>query len=147
MYKNTYVSSIMSMKADVYEQENTQDSISGTLTRHWELRKTVKCHIQPTKSDGSSIKSDGKFYNTDNKSYIETSQLRGKFMIPLSKRWRISNIRSSNNIPVFNEMDPLVARPTAYEVVSCHPMLDPFGRLSHYDVTLERVQVQNNDSY
>lgn len=147
MYKNTYVSSVMSMRADVYEQENTQDANTGTLTRHWELRRTVKCYIQPTKSDGSSTKSDGKFYNTDKNTYEETSQIRGKFTVPLSKRWRVSNIRSSDNKSIFNEMDLMSGRPTIYEVVSCHPMLDPFGRLSHYDVTMERVNIQNNDSY
>lgn len=146
MFKNTYVSSIMMMKADIYEQENTQDSKTGIIQRHWELKRTVSCQIQPTRSDGGSTKTDGKFYNSENNSYRETAQLRAKFLVPLSKRWRISNVRSSNNELIFKELDTLSQQPTIFEVISCHPMTDPFGRLSHYDVTLERVNIQNNDS-
>jgi len=147
MFRNTYVSSIMMMKADVYEQENTQNAETGTFERHWEFKKTVPCQIQPTKSDGGSTKNDGKFVNTDSNTYRETAQIRGRFLNPLSKRWRVSNIRSSDNKSIFNELDTMNRRPSIFEVVSCHPMTDPFGRLSHYDVTMERVNVQNNDSY
>lgn len=146
MYQNTYVSSIMMMRADLYEQENGQDETTGTITRHWEYKRTVKCQIQPTKSTGGSTNTDGKEYNSNRNDYKETSQLRAKFTIPLSKRWRISNIRTSDNKSIFNEMDTISQRPTIYEVVSCHAMIDPFGRLSHYDVTLERVNIQNNDT-
>lgn len=137
----------MMMKADIYEQENTQDENTGTITRHWELKRTVKCQIQPTKSDGGSTKTDGKNYNTDSNTYDETSQLRGKFLDPLSKRWRISNIRSADNKLIYLEMDTTSQNATIYEVVACHAMTDPFGKLSHYDVKLERVNIQSNDSY
>lgn len=146
MIRNSYISTTMMMRADIYEQENTQNPDTGAIDRHWEYKRTVKCQIQPTKTDGSSTKSDGKFYGSDNSSYKETSQLRCKFLIALSKRWRVSNIRSSDNVALFVEQDTMSKRPTIYEVVSCHAMTDPFGRLSHYDVTLERVKLQANDT-
>lgn len=136
----------MRMSADVYIQENVQDVSTGEISRHWEYDRTVKCFIEPTKSDGSSTKTDGKKFNLALDGYTETFQVRGKFPVPLSKRWRISNVRSSNNISVFNEMDRMSQPPMIFEVVSCHAMLDPFGRLSHYDVTLERVNIQTNDT-
>lgn len=147
MIHNSYMSTTMMMRADVYEQENTQDSETGVIERHWEYKRTVRCQIQPTKTDGSSIKSDGKFYGTDKNTYTETSQLRCKFLVPLSKRWRISNIRSSDNVELFVERDTLSQKSTIYEVMSCHAMTDPFGRLSHYDVTLQRVNLQANDTF
>lgn len=136
----------MMMRADVYEQENTQDSTTGAITRHWELKRTVNCQIQPAKTgSGASQRQDGKLYK-DNE-YSESSVLRAKFLIPLSKRWRISNIRSSNNELIFLEMDTMSRNATIFEVVACHAMTDPFGKLSHYDVTLERVNIQSNDSF
>ena len=143
---NSFMSTTMNMSADVYEQENTQNENTGMISRHWEYRYTTKCLIQPSKSSGVSTKSDGKEYKIDH-SYSESSQLRGKFSVGLSKRTRISGIRSSDNENIFMELDTSSKKSTIYEVVSCHPMLDPFGRLSHYDVTLERVNIQNNDSF
>lgn len=136
----------MKMSADIYKQENTQDSESGAIRRHWELDKTEKCFVEPTKSDGSSTKTDGKTFSQGLDGYSEKFQVRAKFNNPLSKRWRVTNIRSSNNVSIFNEMDRLSTPPMIFEVISCHAMLDPFGRLSHYDVTLERVNIQNNES-
>jgi hypothetical protein len=147
LLRNSYIGSTMMMKADIYEQENTQDLTTGTLTRHWEFKNTVNCQIQPTKSDGGSTKTDGKKYNTNSNTYSESSQLRGKFLVPLSKRWRVSNIRSSDNKLIYLEMDTTSQNATIYEVVACHAMTDPFGKLSHYDVKLERVNIQNNDSF
>lgn len=147
MLKNSYISTIMTMRADIYEQENSQNADTGAISRHWEYRRTVRCQIQPTKTDGSSIKSDGKFYQISNNQYDETNQLRCKFLVPMSKRWRVTNIRTSDNQNIFSETDGMANNPTIFEVVSCHAMADPFGRLSHYDVTLERVNVQSNDTF
>lgn len=143
---NSFMSTVMNMSADIYEQENTQNATTGAIARHWEYSYTTNCLIHPTKSDGTSTKADGRDYPL-NHTYTESSQLRGKFSKPLSKRTRVSGIRSSNNEIIYAEMETYSQTPTIYEIVSCHPMLDPFGRLSHYDVIMERVLVQNNDSF
>ena len=143
---NSYISTIMTMYADIYIQENTQNSDTGSIERHWEYSKTVRCLIEPSKSNGSSTRGDGKQFSNGTVGYHETLILRGKFVTQLSKRWRVSNIRSSDNQVIFNQNDLIGNVPTIFEVFSCHPMTDPFGRFSHYDVTLERVNVQNNDT-
>lgn len=143
---NSYISTIMNMYADIYIQENTQNADTGSIERHWEYSRTVRCLLEPSKSSGTSTHADGKQFADGPIGYRETLQLRGKFITQLSKRWRVSNIRSSNNEIIFNQNDLNSNPPTIFEVVSCHPMTDPFGRLSHYDVTLERVNVQNNDT-
>jgi hypothetical protein len=143
---NSYISTIMNMYADIYIQENTQNPTTGSIERHWEYLKTVRCLIEPAKSSGASTRADGKEFSNGPIGYKESLQLRGKFISQLSKRWRITNIRSSDNQIIFNQNDLNSNPPTIFEVFSCHPMTDPFGRLSHYDVTLERVNVQNNDT-
>jgi hypothetical protein len=136
----------MNMKVDIYKQENTQNPNTGSIERHWEYIKTVRCLIEPSKSSGTSTSADGKQFTNGVVGYRETMQLRGKFITQLSKRWRISNIKSSDNELIFNQVDLNNSPPTVFEVVSCHPMTDPFGRFSHYDVTLERVNIQSNDT-
>ena len=146
MFPNSFMSTIMTMKADIYEQENTQDEKTGSIARHWEYKKTVRCHIEPSKSSGVATTGDGKKFSAGNDMYQEPLQLRAKFNNRLSKRWRISNIVASNGELIYKEFDLYSQPATVFEVVSCHPMTDPFGRLSHFDVTLERVNIQNNDS-
>jgi len=142
--RSIYMSSVMNMSADIFEQENSQDSTTGAILRTWKYQKTIKCHLLPQKSSGASVRSDGKKFNDSNGKYTENLQLRGKFTDKLSKRWRISNIKTSDNQIVFTETDIFSENPTIFEVVSCHPMTDPFGRFVFYDVTLERVNVQDN---
>ena len=146
MFPNSYISTIMNMTVDVYEQENVQNSQTGSIERHWEYKRTVKCLLEPSKSSGVSTHGDGKQFSNGVNGYVETLQLRGKFITKLSKRWRISGVRASNNEYIYVESELITPTPTVFEVISCHPMTDPFGRFSHYDVTLERVQVQSNDS-
>lgn len=145
MLINSYIGTVMNMSADIYEQENTQNSNTGAIERHWEYKRTVKCLIEPSKSSGTSLTGDGK--DLAGGEYREQMQLRGKFSVRLSKRWRISGVRSSDNKYIYVEPDLYSTPPTIFEVMACHPMIDPFGRLSHYDVILQRVMVQSNDNF
>jgi len=147
MFPNSYISTIMNMYADIYEQENVQNADTGAIERHWEYKRTIRCLLEPSKSSGTSLTGDGKEFRTGSNGYGETLQLRGKFTSQLSKRWRVSGIKSSDGRYIYVEPDLYSNPPTIFEVMACHPMTDPFGRLSHYDVILERVLVQANDNF
>lgn len=147
MMLNSYISTIMNMSADIYEQENTQNSDTGAIDRHWEYRKTVKCLIHPSKNSGTALTADGKEFRMGANGYGEVLQLRAKFPIRLSKRWRVSGIKAANGQYIYVEPDLYSMPSTVFEVMACHPMVDPFGKLSHYDVILERSLVQLNDNF
>jgi len=148
MRANSYVSSIMNMKADVLTQQNVQDDNTGTISRQWVYEKTMQCKIEPFKTSGTSTRSDNKSFTPGNNAtagYDEGLMIKVKSLQLLSKRWRVSGIRSSNGKKVFVEIDKYDQPDTIFEVTSSHAVLDPFGKISYYESTLRRVPVQNND--
>ena len=46
---------------------------------------------------------------------------------------------------VFLEPDRISLDDTIFDVISNHPVLDPFGHIAYYEINLQRAQVQNND--
>jgi hypothetical protein len=143
----SFITSIMNVKADIYTQTNSQDPNTGAIVRQWSYYKTVQCKIEPIKVAGSSTRSDNKTFATsgDAFAYTEKLQLKIKTTELLSKRWRIENIRSSDNQQVFVEIDKNGKPDSMFEVYSSHAVLDPFGKVSYFEATLQRVQVQDND--
>lgn len=141
------VGSVMNMTANVFIQQNQQSLNSGAITREWVYDSTIRCNISPIKSSGASSKGDGKKFDSGKyNEYEEKLELKMKCLNPISKRWRISNIRSSDGNQVYTEIDRYDNPDTIFEVVSSHAVLDPFGKVSHYEITLQRVRVQNDNT-
>jgi hypothetical protein len=142
----SFITSIMNVKADIYKQTNTQDPNTGAIVRQWSYFKTVQCKVEPVGSDGTSGKSDSKSFAStgDSIGYAEKLKLKIKTTELLSKRWRIENIRSSDNQQVFVELDKSGKPDSIFEVYSSHGVLDPFGKVSYFEAVLQRVPVQNN---
>ena len=136
-------SSFMNMTADVYTQQNGQSS-SGAITREWVYDKTIQCKVMPFKASNSDRNDSKKFNATSNAAYEEHLRLTMKCLIPISKRFRITGIRSNIGEKVYLELDRIDAPDTIFEVVSSHTVLDPFGNISYYTVVLQRVSVQND---
>jgi hypothetical protein len=144
--QNSIMSSIMNMTSDVFIQQYAQDPNTGAVLRTWVYDHTIQCKIEPIKVGGSSTRTDNKLFKTDAEGdYTEKFQIRIKCNELLSKRWRIGNIRSSDNKQVFVEIDKIDQPDTIFEVTSSHATLDPFGRVAYYEAVLLRVQVQDND--
>lgn len=137
---NSHTNSFMNMTADIYIQKNVQ-SESGAVIRQWEYDKTIFCKVNATKYRTG----DSKSYGTGPEGYKESVDAHMQSPIKLSKRWRITNIKSSDNENVFVEPDKINFASTIFDVNSMHPVLDPFGKVAYYEITLKRTQVQNND--
>jgi len=132
------------MTSDIYVQQNAQSS-SGAVTRKWLYNQTVSCKIMPVQNKSGRSITDDKNYTSGIDGYNEDVHLKMQSPIRLSKRWRVSNIVASNGERVYIEMDKYGQDDTYFEVMSSHPVLDPFGNISYYEVNLRRVQVQEND--
>ena len=90
------------MKADIYVLQAVQSSGSGSIQRQWVYDHTVQCKIEPVKTRGSSNKADNKsFDNGKFDEYAESLQLKMKMLEQVSKRWRVSRIRSNDNKQVY----------------------------------------------
>jgi hypothetical protein len=137
----------MNMTADIYVQQNIQSSKSGIVQRQWVYDKTVKCRIEPIKTSGSSNRADNKTFDIGkNNEYAEKLQLKMKVLVPVSKRWRISRIRSNKGTSIYTEIDQYDAPDTIFDVTASHAVVDPFGNISYYEVTLQRVHIQNDNT-
>lgn len=136
------------MTADIMIQQNVQDENTGAISREWLYDKTIQCKIEPVKTVGASTRGDSKMFTPGNNStagYDESFMVKMKTLQLLSKRWRIHNVRSSDGKQVFVEVDKYDHPDTIFEVTSSHAVLDPFGKVSYYEVTLKRVPAQYND--
>ena len=136
----------MNMKADIYSQQNVQDPDTGAVVREWNYKKTIICKVEPIKTGGASTRTDTKvFEKGQGGGYSEKLQLKVKCLELLSKRHRIEYIKSSDGQQVFVEIDRYGNPDSIFEVVSSHAVLDPFGKISYFEATLQRVPVQTND--
>lgn len=144
---DSYIGSVMNMTADVMTQENRQSHTSGTVVREWVYDRTIRCKIEPIKSSGGSNRSDNKRFDMGkHNEYDEKLQLKMKCLTPFSKRWRVTNVRSSDGKPVYFEVDRYDNPDTIFDVTASHAVLDPFGKISYYEVTLQRVHIQNDNT-
>jgi hypothetical protein len=142
---NSYIGSIMNMTVDVYSQQNSQSN-SGAITRSWVYDKTIDCKVEPLKSTTSSH-GEAKTFQTNNQNmYFENMELKIRCAIPLSKRNRITSVRSSDGQIAYVEIDKYDNPAMIFEVISLHAVLDPLGKINFYEGILRRVQVQDNDT-
>lgn len=144
---DSYIGSIMNMTADVLVQQNQQSEASGMITREWVYDRTIKCKIEPIKSGSGTNRIDNKRFDIGkHNEYDEKLQLKMKCLTPFSKRWRVTNVRSSDNKQVYFEIDRYENPDTIFDVTSSHAVLDPFGKVSYFEVTLQRVHIQNDNN-
>jgi len=141
---NSYINTFMNMNCDVYVQKNAQ-SDSGAVTRQWVYDKTIICKAMPVQNKSGRSVTDDKNYTTGVQGYNEDVHVKLQSPIRLSKRWRITNIIASDGERVFVEPDKFELNDTIFDVVSNHPVMDPFGKIAYYEINLRRTQVQNND--
>jgi hypothetical protein len=143
----SYIGSVMNMTADIYIQKNKQSEKSGVLVREWIYENTIPCKIEPIKTTTAATSGDNKRFDIGkNNAYDEKLQLKMKCLVPFSKRWRISGIKSSDGHQVYVELDKYDTPDTIFDVTASHAVLDPFGKVSYYEVTLQRVHVQNDNT-
>jgi hypothetical protein len=99
----------------------------------------------PVQNKSGRTITDDKSYGTGAEGYKENVHVKMQSPIRLSKRWRITNVTSAAGEKVFLEPDKISLDDTIFDVVSNHPVLDPFGKIAYYEINLQRAQVQNND--
>ena len=144
---NSLVGSLMNMKCDIYIQQNDQGT-SGVIKRAWVYHSTINCRIDSVRSGKVAGQTDNKEFDSGNNSaYKENLELKLKSAIPLSKRYRISGIKTSDGESPYVELDKYNYPDTVFEIVSSHTQIDPLGKIHYYQSNIKRVQVQDNDIY
>jgi hypothetical protein len=137
----------MNMTADILVQQNQQSADSGILKREWVYEKTIQCKVEPIKSGAGASRYDNKRFDIGkHNEYDEKLQLKMKCLVPFSKRWRVSQIRTSDGKQVYMEIDKYDTPDTIFDVTATHAVLDPFGKVAYYEVTLQRVHIQSDST-
>ena len=143
MYGRTS-SALLTMKCDVYVQENKQDPSTGAIMKAWIFHKTITCHVDVISHTGGTAGKDNT--KTFSDTYVEEERYLLKTQERLSKRYRISNIRNRTGSVLFTEIDRIENPPTIFEIEAHHPRFDPLGNVLYYESNMRRVGVQTYDA-
>lgn len=131
---------VLSMKLDVYRQFDKQDLNTGALVKEWSYYKTLDCHAKGVISNSATTRSSDK--QVFSNKYVNDQTIQIRTIEKITIREKITNIRDSENTPIWVEMDYPSDTPTVFEVIGSTPITDPFGRAIGYNSTIKRSENQ-----
>lgn len=129
------LSARFNMLMDVQTQEKYQTE-SGEIHRSWATKDTdVACIARGISGGGIRVVGSTERWG-DRHEDVEYVKVQTKYN--LSKRDRVTNIRSGNNRLAWEDN----GEPIVFDVVGSTPVIGPFGDLVEYDVLLTRAEIQ-----
>lgn len=131
---------VFSMKMDVYRQLDVQDDNTGAIKREWTYYKTVPCHAKGVISNSATSR-NGDRQLFDNR-YKNDQMIEVRTSNRLTTREKVTNIRNSDNLVIWSEIDFPSDTPTVFEVIGTTPLTDPFGKVLAYNSTMKRSENQ-----
>lgn len=133
------VDGLMSMKLDVYRQEEEQDPDTGLMKRSFMYYKTLNCYARGIISKSTNRNLDkqsfGNQYSNEQFIEVRTSER-------LTTREKVKNIRDSQDNPIWYELNYPNDTATVFEVIGTTPITDPFGNVVGYNTSLRRSENQ-----
>lgn len=133
------VDGLMSMKMDVYRQEELQDPDTGVIKKSFIYYKTIPCYARGVISQSTTRNLDKQtFGNT----YANEQYLEVRTEQRLTGREKIKNIRDSKNNVIWYELNYPNDTATVFEVMGTTPITDPFGNVVGYNSSLKRSENQ-----
>ena len=132
---------LLSMKMDVYRQNDLQDADTGAIVKEWQYYKTVDCSAKGVISNSSSTRTNS--IQSFGTKYTNEEILQVRTADRLTFREKITNIRDSKNNPIWVELNYPSDTPTVFEVIGSTPVTDGFGNVISYNSVLKRSENQN----
>jgi len=137
---SSLITSMLPMKLDVYRQSDAQDENTGAIKKEWHFYKTLDCHAKGVISNSATTRSgDNQIFSNK---YTNEQMIQVRTIDKLTLREKVSNIRNSENIVLWTELDYPTDTPTVFELVGTTPITDPFGKVIGYNSTLKRSENQ-----
>lgn len=129
------------MFADAYDQTSSQNDL-GQITRDWNYDNPVVedfiCLARGIQGGGIRVVGSTERWEPE---FEDVEWLRMQTQAPLSKRYRIGNIRDRNgNIAWFDEE----GNSLIFNIMGYESRFDPFSRRVENEVLLKRVQHGEN---
>jgi len=132
--------SLMSMKADIYLQLDTQDENTGSIKKEWIFTRTVQCSAKGIVSNSASSRSGDKQVLSNKYSNEQKLEIRTPEQI--TYREKVTNIRDMNGNIIWKEINYPNNTPTVFEIIGSTPITDPFGNVLAYNSVAKRSENQ-----
>jgi hypothetical protein len=133
------IDGLMSMKLDVYRQEEEQDPNTGAMVKRFMFYKTLDCYARGVIQENVNRNIDKQtFGNT----YVNSQALEVRTLERLSQREKVKDIRDSNSNIIWYELNYPNNTGTVFEVIGSTPITDPFGTVVGYNTSLKRSENQ-----
>lgn len=128
------------MQLDLYVQYDAQDPNTGAIKKEWHYSDTLNCHAKGIVSNSASSRSADK--QIMNNTYTNQQMIEIRTMTKLNARYKITNIRNKNGVPIWTELNYPDETPTVFEIIGITPIMDPFGSIIGYNSTAKRSENQ-----
>jgi hypothetical protein len=137
---NDIMEAVLSMKMDIYKQFDIQNPDTGAIVKEWNYYKTLNCHAKGVITNSATTRSGDK--QIFNNKYTNEQIIQVRTSERLTAREKITNIRNSNEEPIWTELNYPSDTPTVFEIIGTTPITDPFGEILAYNSTLKRSENQ-----
>jgi hypothetical protein len=134
------VETVFSMKMDIYQQSEIQDSDTGAIKKEWNYAKTVNCHAKAIISNSATSRSGN--YQVFKDKYVNEQIVVIRTTDMITFREKITNIRSLDGKVIWEEINYPSNTPTVFEVIGTTPITDPYGGVLAYNTTVKRSENQ-----
>lgn len=134
------IDTVLTMSADIYNQQNVQDEMTGNIQKEWHFVKTIDCHAKGIIGNSGTSRSGDKQIVGARYTYDQVIEFRT--VEKISIRQKVTNICDSSGSPIWVELNYPTDTPTVFEVIGSTPMTDPFGNVVAYNSTLKRSENQ-----
>lgn len=133
------VDGLMTMKMDVYRQQEQQDKDTGAIIREFSYIKTLDCYARGIITESRNRTNDNQNFSNkySNNQYVETRTSER-----LTPRDKVKNIRDASGNPIWYELNYPSDTPTVFDVIGTTPISDPFGNVVGYNASLQRAENQ-----
>jgi hypothetical protein len=133
------VSGLMTMKMDVYRQQEQHNKDTGAIVREFSYIKTLDCYARGIVTESRNRTNDNQ--NFSNK-YSNNQYAEVRTSERLTPRDKVKNIRDASGKPIWYELNYPSDTPTVFDVVGTTPISDPFGNVVGYNASLQRAENQ-----
>ena len=137
---NDLISSVLSMRLDIYKQSEIQDPDTGAIKREWNYYKTLDCHAKGVISNSATTRSSDK--QVFGNKYLNDQVIQVRTYERLNSREKVTNIRDMHGNVIWSEINFPTETPTVFEVIGVTPITDPFSNVIGYNTTMKRSENQ-----
>ena len=136
---NNLIDSILSMKMDIYIQQDIQDPDTGAMKKSWIYSRSLPCYAKGIISNSSTRTADKQVIGN---TYVNQQMIEIRTESRITLREKITNIRDASDNVIWTELNYPTETPTVFELTGSTPITDPFGGVLGFNSIARRSENQ-----